>query len=62
MAQVEYIKGLYKNEGVSLREMTRRTGHSFEAVQKYAYKTGWNDDHLPDIEPQSYMKQYAGAR
>ena len=54
MAQVEYIKDLYENEGVSLREISRRTGHSFETVQKYAYKTDWNDDSLPDIEPQSY--------
>ena len=53
MAQVEYIKDLYENGGVSLREISRRTGHSFETVQKYAYKTDWNDDSLPDIEPQS---------
>lgn len=54
MAQVEYIKDLYENEEVSLREISRRTGHSFETVQKYAYQTNWSDDSLPDIEPQSY--------
>ena len=54
MAQIEYIKDLYENEEVSLREISRRTGHSFETVQKYAYQTNWSDDSLPDIEPQSY--------
>ena len=54
MAQIEYIKDLYENEEVSLREISRRTGHSFETVQKYAYQTDWSDDSLPDIEPQSY--------
>ena len=34
MAQIEYIKDLYENEEVSLREISRRTGLSFETVQK----------------------------
>ena len=54
MAQVKYIKHLYEYEEASLREISRRTGHSFETVRKYAYQTDWNDDCLPDIEPQSY--------
>ncbi len=38
MAQIKYIKNLYKNEGLSLREVSQRTGHSFETVRKYAYR------------------------
>jgi transposase len=54
MAQIKYIKDLYENEEVSLREISRRTGHSFETVKKYAYQADWSDDSLPDIEPQNY--------
>ena len=54
MAQKEYIKDLYENEEKSLREISRITGHSFETVRKYAYQSDWNEDNLPDIEPQSY--------
>lgn len=54
MAQIQYIKDLYENEEKSLREISRITGHSFETVRKYAYQTNWSEDHLPNIEPQSY--------
>ncbi len=54
MAQIEYIKDLYENEEVSLREISRRTGHSFETVRKYAYQRDRGEDSLPDIEPLSY--------
>lgn len=54
MAQIEYIKDLYENEEVSLREISRRTGLSFETVQKYTYQTNWSDECSLDIEPQSY--------
>lgn len=54
MAQKEYIKDLYENEDLSLREISRRTGHSFETVKKYAYQEDWSEDSLPDIEPKSY--------
>ena len=37
MAQQQYIKDLYENEEVSLREIARRTKVSFQTVQKYAY-------------------------
>ena len=40
MAQIDYIKDLYENEDLSLREISRRTGHSFQTVQKYAYLPG----------------------
>lgn len=54
MAQQKYIKDLWENEGISLREISRRTGHCFETVQKYAYKEDWSDDELPNLEPENY--------
>ncbi len=42
MPQVEYIRDLYENEGLSLREIARRTGKDFRTVQKYAYRENWN--------------------
>ena len=54
MAQKEYIKDLYENEEKSLREISRITGHSFETVRKYAYQSDWNEEELPDVEPESY--------
>lgn len=54
MAQIQYIKDLYENEDVSLREIARRTGHSFKTVRKYAYQENWSEDTLPDLTPQSY--------
>ena len=54
MAQIKYIKDLYENEDLSLREISRRTGHSFETVRKYAYQADWSENSLPDLNPQSY--------
>ena len=54
MAQVQYIKDLYKNGEKSLLEISRITGHSFETVQKCAQKENWSEDNFPDTEPTSY--------
>lgn len=54
MAQQQYIKDLYENEEVSLREIARRTGLSFQIVQKYAYKENWNEEELPNLEAENY--------
>ena len=56
MAQANMIKDLYENEGVSLREISRRTGLSFQTVRKYAYKEDWNEEKAaePDMNPESY--------
>jgi transposase len=42
MSQVEYIRDLYENEGLSLREIARRTRKDFRTVRKYAYQNDWN--------------------
>ena len=54
MAQINHIKDLYENEDLSLREISRKTGHSFKTVQKYAYQSDWSEDNLPNTEPQGY--------
>ena len=50
MAQIDYIKDLYENEDLSLRGISRRTGHSFQTVQKYAYQENWSTEKLPNLE------------
>ena len=42
MTQIDYIKDLYENEDLSLREISRQTVHSFQTVQKYAYQENWS--------------------
>ena len=54
MAQIEYIKHLYENEGKSLREIAKITGKDFRTVQKYAYRNDWNPKVLPNVEPENY--------
>lgn len=54
MAQKQYIKHLYENEEKSLREIAKITDLSFQTVQKYAYMDNWNEDHMPNIDPDNY--------
>ena len=54
MAEIQYIKELYENQELSLREIAKRTKCSFKTVQKYAYMDDWNEEKLPNVEPQSY--------
>ena len=54
MTQIEYIKDLYENEGLSLREIARRTNKDFRTVQKYAYRNNWNPPVNPKMEPHQY--------
>lgn len=60
MAQQQYIKDLYENEEVSLREIARRTKLSFQTVQKYAYKEDWSEERIPNLEAENYpsLKEY----
>ena len=51
MTQKKYIKHLYENEEKSLREIAKITELSFQTVQKYAYMDNWNEDHLPNVDP-----------
>ena len=47
-------KDLFENEDLSLREISRRTNHSFNTVKKYAYQDDWGEGELPNLEPESY--------
>lgn len=56
MAQKQYIKHLWEEEGKSLREISRRTGLSFQTVQKYAYQKDWTPEQPveKDADPSRY--------
>ena len=54
MTQIEYIKDLYENEGLSLREIARRTNKDFRTVQKYAYRDNWSPPVEPKMGPEDY--------
>jgi len=53
MQQVEYIKDLYENQGVSLREIARMTKMDFRTVRKYAYRDDWNPAVQVDLSESS---------
>jgi transposase len=54
MAEIEYIKDLYENEGLSLREIARRTKKDFRTVQKYAHQNNWT----PSVEIKMEAEDY----
>ena len=54
MTHVEYIKNLYEKEGLSLREIARRTQHDFRTVQKYEQRGDWN----PVVKPKMAEEDY----
>ena len=54
MPQIEYIRDLYENEGLSLREIAKRTHTDFRTVQKYAYRDNWNPPVKVAMEPEAY--------
>lgn len=62
MAQKDYIKYLWESEALSLREISRRTGVSFETVRKYAYQEDWSRDEAAVIKVETYpvLKEYIG--
>jgi transposase len=54
MPQVEYIRDLYENEGLSLREIAKRTHTDFRTVKKYAYQNDWNPPMKLKTEPEAF--------
>jgi transposase len=54
MSQVEYIRDLYENEGMSLREIARQTHKDFRTVKKYAYRDDWNPAVKLKTEPEAF--------
>lgn len=43
MDDIKYIKRLYQSEGVSIREIMRRTGYHYETVKKYLDMEDFNE-------------------
>jgi transposase len=43
MDKKKFITGLEQFEGLSLREISRRTGHHFNTVKKYVDREDWNE-------------------
>jgi len=54
MSQVEYIRDLYENEGLSLREIAKQTHKDFRTVQKYAYQNNWSPPVKLKTEPGAF--------
>ena len=55
MGQIKYITGLEKYEGLSLREICKRTGYHFNTVRKYIDKENWNEEIKPHKERKSKL-------
>ena len=49
MAEAQYIKHLYENEGKSKNEISKITGLNYRTISKYAEKTDWNKDKSPNL-------------
>ncbi|MCL2876956.1 MAG: IS21 family transposase [Betaproteobacteria bacterium] len=54
MAEKRYIKHLYEEKEQSLRAISRITGLSQQTVAKYAYQSKWDEDNLPNCQPDRY--------
>jgi transposase len=63
MAKKQYIKHLFENEEKSLREIARIAEVSQQTAAKYAYQEKWDDEHLPDCNPERYpvLQEYIAA-
>jgi len=55
MDDIKYIKRMYECEGVSLREIMRRTGYHYETVKKYLDLEDFNESHHPPKELPSLL-------
>ena len=47
MEKQRHLWGLAEYEGMSLREISNRTGHNFRTVKKYVDKENWNAEYMP---------------
>jgi transposase len=54
MAEIKYIRDLYENEGLSLREIARRTHTDFRTVKKYAYQNDWTPPVKLRTDPEAF--------
>ena len=54
MSEIEYIKDMYENKGMSLRAIARQTKKDFRTVQKYAYQNNWSPAVRVKMEAEDY--------
>jgi transposase len=54
MRDVEYIRYLYEEEGLSLSEIARRTEHDFRTVRKYAHQNDWSPKVKVSVQGKSF--------
>jgi len=50
-----YLSNLSQYEGLSLREISRRSGHHFDTVKKYVDREDWNESYRPRKERGSLL-------
>ena len=50
-----YLSNLSQYEGLSLREISRRSGHHFDTVKKYVDREDWNEEYRPRKERGSLL-------
>ncbi len=55
MDDIKYIKRMHDCEGVSVREIMRRTGYHYETVKKYLDMEDFNEPHNPPKELPSLL-------
>lgn len=55
MDDIKYIKRLYEKEGLSIREIMRRTGYHYETVRKYLDMEDFNEPMYPPKESSSLL-------
>ena len=51
-----YMSNLSEYEGLSLREIAKRSGHNFRTVKKYVDKENWNEEYKPRKERESLLE------
>ena len=56
MDKQNYLSNLSQFEGLSLREISKRSGHHFNTVKKYVDKEGWNKGYKPRKERPSLLE------
>ena len=55
MNKQNYLSNLSQFEGLSLREISKRSGHHFNTVKKYVDRENWNTEYTPRKERASLL-------
>lgn len=56
MDDIKYIKRLYESEGISIREIMRRTGYHYETIKRFPVIISGNCRLLRKTQPDYYNK------